>query len=204
MMELLHPFMPFVTEHIWQHLPHEGESIMVAPWPSTLSMEGFGSAAAHMNVMMDGIKGIRNMRAEMNVPMGKRSEVILVPATEELKGILETHGDYFHTLGWAEKVTVLSPDAPKPENATVTVVNGLEVYLLLKDLIDADKEKERIAKEQATVLKEIARLEGKLNNQGFLAKAPEAVVAKEKEKLEEYKQKQQALNEREEFLKTLA
>ena len=204
MMELLHPFMPFVTEHIWQHLPHEGESIMVAPWPSTLSMEGFGSAAAHMNVMMDGIKGIRNMRAEMNVPMGKRSEVILVPATEELKGILETHGDYFHTLGWAEKVTVLSPDAPKPENATVTVVNGLEVYLLLKDLIDADKEKERIAKEQATVLKEIARLEDKLNNQGFLAKAPEAVVAKEKEKLEEYKQKQQALNEREEFLKTLA
>ena len=204
MMELLHPFMPFVTEHIWQHLPHEGESIMVAPWPSTLSMEGFGSAAAHMNVMMDGIKGIRNMRAEMNVPMGKRSEVILVPATEELKGILETHGDYFHTLGWAEKVTVLSPDSPKPENATVTVVNGLEVYLLLKDLIDADKEKERIATEQATVLKEIARLEGKLNNQGFLAKAPEAVVAKEKEKLEEYKQKQQALNEREEFLKTLA
>ena len=204
LMELLHPFMPFVTEHIWQHLPHEGESIMVAPWPSTLSMEGFGSAAAHMNVMMDGIKGIRNMRAEMNVPMGKRSEVILVPATEELKGILETHGDYFHTLGWAEKVTVLSPDSPKPENATVTVVNGLEVYLLLKDLIDADKEKERIAKEQATVLKEIARLEGKLNNQGFLAKAPEAVVAKEKEKLEEYKQKQQALNEREEFLKTLA
>ena len=204
MMELLHPFMPFVTEHIWQHLPHEGDSIMVAPWPSTLSMEGFGSAAAHMNVMMDGIKGIRNMRAEMNVPMGKRSEVILVPATDELKGILETHGDYFHTLGWAEKVTVLSPDAPKPENATVTVVNGLEVYLLLKDLIDADKEKERIAKEQATVLKEIARLEGKLNNQGFLAKAPEAVVAKEKEKLEEYKQKQQALNEREEFLKTLA
>ena len=204
MMELLHPFMPFVTEHIWQHLPHEGESIMVAPWPSTLSMEGFGSAAAHMNVMMDGIKGIRNMRAEMNVPMGKSSEVILVPATEELKGILETHGDYFHTLGWAEKVTVLSPDSPKPENATVTVVNGLEVYLLLKDLIDADKEKERIAKEQATVLKEIARLEGKLNNQGFLAKAPEAVVAKEKEKLEEYKQKQQALNEREEFLKTLA
>ena len=204
MMELLHPFMPFVTEHIWQHLPHEGESIMVAPWPSTLSTEGFGSAAAHMNVMMDGIKGIRNMRAEMNVPMGKRSEVILVPATDELKGILETHGDYFHTLGWAEKVTVLSPDALKPENATVTVVNGLEVYLLLKDLIDADKEKERIAKEQATVLKEIARLEGKLNNKGFLAKAPEAVVAKEKEKLEEYKQKQQALNEREEFLKTLA
>jgi valine--tRNA ligase len=79
----------------------------------------------------------------------------------------------------------------------------MEVYLLLKDLIDADKEKERIEKEKGQMQKEIARLEGKLSNQGFLAKAPEAVVAKEKEKLEEYKQKQQALLEREEFLKTL-
>ena len=79
----------------------------------------------------------------------------------------------------------------------------MEVYLLLKDLIDADKEKERIEKEKVQMQKEIARLEGKLNNQGFLAKAPEAVVSKEKEKLEEYKQKQQALLEREEFLKTL-
>lgn len=102
-----------------------------------------------------------------------------------------------------KKVTILGADDPKPENATVTVVNGMEVYLLLKDLIDADKEKERIEKEKGQMQKEIARLEGKLSNQGFLAKAPEAVVAKEKEKLEEYKQKQQALLEREEFLKTL-
>ncbi len=202
-LELLHPFMPFVTEHIWQHLPHEGESIMVAKWPEILPLGNHQVAAAQMEIVMEAIKGIRNMRAEMNVPMGKRSEVILAPTDASLISTIEEHEDYFVTLGWAEKVTILTDTDEKPQNATVTVVNGLEVYLLLKDLIDADKERERLAKEQVTIKKEIARLEGKLNNQGFLAKAPEAVVAKEKEKLEEYKQKQQALIEREEFLKTL-
>lgn len=203
MLELLHPFMPFVTEHIWQHLPHEGESIVVAPWPTALPFAGYAQAAAHMEVMMDAIKGIRNMRAEMNVPMGKRSEVILSITDDSLTDVIKSHSDYFETLGWADKVTLLSSTDEKPQNATVTVVNGLEVYLLLKDLIDADKERVRLAKEQATVQKEIARLEGKLSNQGFLAKAPAEVVAKEQAKLAEYKQKQQALKEREEFLKTL-
>ena len=106
-------------------------------------------------------------------------------------------------MAWAEKVTILGTDDPKPENATVTVVNGMEVYLLLKDLIDGEKERERIAKEKIQMDKEISRLEGKVSKQGFLAKAPEALVEKEKEKLEEYKQKQQALLEREAFLETL-
>jgi len=203
MMELLHPFMPFVTEHIWQHLPHEGESIVVAEWPNVINLGEYKEAARQMEVMMDGIRGIRNMRAEMNVPMGKRSEVILVPTDATLLETVTAHEDYFITLGWAEKVTILAADAPKPENATVTVVNGLEVYLLLKDLIDADKEKARIAKEKATVEKEIARLEGKLNNQGFLAKAPADIVAKEQEKLADYKAKAEALVEREAFLNTL-
>ena len=143
------------------------------------------------------------MRAEMNVPLGKKAEVIVAPTDVSIAEAVAEHSDYFVTLAWAEKVTILGAVDPKPENATVTVVNGMEVYLLLKDLIDADKEKERIEKEKGQMQKEIARLEGKLSNQGFLAKAPEAVVAKEKEKLEEYKQKQQALLEREEFLKTL-
>ena len=203
MLELLHPFMPFVTEHIWQHLPHEGDSIVVAKWPEALSFTNLTDAARQMEIMMDAIKGIRNMRAEMNVPLGKKAEVIVAPTDASIAQAVASHSDYFVTLAWAEKVTILGSNDPKPENATVTVVNGMEVYLLLKDLIDADKEKERIEKEKVQMQKEIARLEGKLNNQGFLAKAPEAVVAKEKEKLEEYKQKQQALLEREEFLKTL-
>ena len=203
MLELLHPFMPFVTEHIWQHLPHQGESIVIAPWPQAISLGDNKEAARHMEVVMEAIKGIRNMRAEMNVPLGKKASVILAVTDESLRTTVQDHEDYFKTLAWADQVQVLDADAAKPENATVTVVNGLEAYLLLKDLIDGDKERERIAKEKAIVQKEIARLEGKLNNQGFLAKAPEAVVAKEKEKLTEYKAKQEALLEREEFLKTL-
>ncbi len=203
MLELLHPFMPFVTEHIWQHLPHEGESIVVAPWPEALPFGDQSVAAGQMNVMMDAIKGIRNMRAEMNVPMGKRSAVILAVTDEALRPIVEAHKDYFKTLGWAETVTILAADDAKPENATVSVVNGLEAYLLLKDLIDVTKERERLQKEKATLEKEVARLEGKLNNPGFTSKAPAAVVEKEQTKLAEYKQKQQAVMEREEFLKTL-
>lgn len=201
-LQLLHPFMPFVTEHIWQHLPHDGESIAIASWPvveGTFPTE----AVDHMEVMMDSIKAIRNMRAEMNVPVGKRSEVILVPAQEALANTVKAHESYYVTLGWAEKVTILTPEDKKPENATVTMIPGMEVYLLLKDLIEADKERARIAKEQETVKKEIARLEGKLNNQGFLAKAPENVVAKEREKLVGYQEKAQALIERLTFLDTL-
>ena len=176
---------------------------MIAKWPEALAFTNLTEAARQMEVMMDAIKGIRNMRAEMNVPLGKKAEVIVAPTDASIAEAVADHSDYFVTLAWAEKVIILGADDPKPENATVTVVNGMEVYLLLKDLIDADKEKERIEKEKGQMQKEIARLEGKLSNQGFLAKAPEAVVAKEKEKLEEYKQKQQALLEREEFLKTL-
>ncbi len=176
---------------------------VIAKWPEALAFTNLTEAARQMEIMMDAIKGIRNMRAEMNVPLGKKAEVIVAPTDASIAEAVAEHSDYFVTLAWAEKVTILGADDPKPENATVTVVNGMEVYLLLKDLIDADKEKERIEKEKGQMQKEIARLEGKLSNQGFLAKAPEAVVAKEKEKLEEYKQKQQALLEREEFLKTL-
>ncbi len=203
-MELLHPFMPFVTEQIWQHLPHEGESIMIASWPTAMTAGASDEKAKQMEIMMDAVKAIRNMRAEMNVPIGKRSEVILVPTDAAIADVIKTHEDYFVTLAWAEKVTILGTEEAKPENATTAVVNGLEVYLLLKDLIDADKERARLTKEKETIAKEIARLEGKLSNEGFLAKAPAQVVEKEKEKLAEYKEKAQALEERFAFLDTLA
>ncbi len=195
--------MPFVTEHIWQHLPHEGDSIVVASWPTEISLETSAEEISHMEIMMNSIKAIRNMRAEMNVPVGKRSEVILVPLQEGLADTIKAHEGYYTTLGWAEGVTLLKPQDSRPENATTAIVKGIEVYLLLKDLIDADKERARIKKEQETVEKEISRLEGKLNNAGFLAKAPEDVVAKEKEKLAGYKEKEQSLKERMAFLDTL-
>ena len=108
-LEMLHPFMPFVTEHLWQHLPHEGESIIVAPWPKTQDKWNFPADAATMNTMMEAIKGIRNLRAESNVPMGKKAPVILAPATEDMAQTLKTYEDYFHTLAFADKVTLLLP-----------------------------------------------------------------------------------------------
>ena len=202
-LEMLHPFMPFVTEHLWQHLPHEGESIIVAPWPKAQDKWNFTDDAATMNTLMEAIKGIRNLRAESNVPMGKKAPVILAPATEELAQTLKDYEDYFHTLAFADKVTLLSASDAKPENAVVAVVPGIEVYLQLKDLIDVEKETARVQKEQEKLQKEIDRLDKKLANQGFLAKAPAAVVEKEKGKLADYQEKMAALTKRMEDLAKL-
>ena len=202
-LEMLHPFMPFVTEHLWQHLPHEGESIIVAPWPKTQDKWNFPADAATMNTMMEAIKGIRNLRAESNVPMGKKAPVILAPATEDMAQTLKTYEDYFHTLAFADKVTLLAAGDAKPENAVVAVVPGIEVYLQLKDLIDVEKETARVQKEQEKLQKEIARLDKKLSNQGFLSKAPAAVVEKEKGKLADYQEKMAALTKRMEDLAKL-
>ena len=202
-LEMLHPFMPFVTEHLWQHLPHEGESIIVAPWPQPQEKWEFADDAATMNTIMEAIKGVRNLRAESSVPMGKKAPVILAPATEEMAQTLRTYEYYFHVLAFADKVTLLTPTDSKPENAVVAVVPGIEVYLQLKDLIDVEKETARVQKEQGKIEKEIARLDKKLSNQGFLAKAPAAVVEGEKAKLADYKEKMEALTKRMEDLAKL-
>lgn len=200
---LLHPFMPFVTEHLWQHLPHEGESLIVAPWPTVDEALDFAEDAATMNIMMEAVKAIRNMRAEANVPMGKKAPVTLVPADEAMAEVLHTYETYFKTLAFVDEVHILKTTDAKPENAVVTVVPRSEVYLLLKDLIDVEKETARVAKEQEKTRGEIERLEKKLSNKGFTDKAPEAVVAKEKEKLAAYREKAEALNKRMEDLKHL-
>lgn len=114
-LEMLHPFMPFVTEHLWQHLPHEGESIIVAPWPKPQESLEFSEDAATMNVLMEAIKGIRNMRAESNVPMGKKAPVILVPGDDTMAQTLRQYEAYFHTLAFVDSMTLLDTEAPKPE-----------------------------------------------------------------------------------------
>jgi len=195
-LQLLHPFMPFVTEHLWQHLPHEGESIIISSWPKAQPQWDFTAEAGTMNIIMEAIKGIRNLRAESNVPMGKKAPVILAPADDEMARILKTYEVYFHTLAFADKVTILSKTDSKPDNAVVTVVPGVEVYLQLKDLIDVEKETARVQKEMDGLQKEIDKVSKKLANAGFLAKAPTAVIDKEKAKLADYTDKLGALNKR--------
>jgi valyl-tRNA synthetase len=202
-LKLLHPFMPFITETIWQHLPHEGHSIMIAEWPTADSTLLDETVEEQMNTIMDMIKAIRNMRAEVNVPPGKKSEVILQIATSELQTVFANNLQYVKTMATAEPVTILAADATKPENAMAAVVNGVEIYMPLKGMIDVEKETARLNKELVGLDKELARIAGKLSNEGFVAKAPPEVIAKEKVKAGEYQEKQAAIQERLVYLSSL-
>ena len=206
-LRLLHPFMPFITEEIWQHIPHDGISIMVSQWPSNdekalSQMINDGDEAA-MTAIMESIKTIRALRLEVNAAPGKKSEVILNFTDESLRQVFADNEGYLTVLAAAEPVTMLAAGSEKPENAMAGVVNGVEIYLPLKGLIDVDKEVARLNKEMATLEKEVSRLEKKLGNQGFLAKAPAEVVAGEQEKLKGYQEKQAAVKERLSYLATL-
>jgi valyl-tRNA synthetase len=201
-MKLLHPYMPFITEEIWQHLPHEGSSIMVAPWPVCDTVLVDAEAEAGMTAIMEIIKAIRNMRAEVNAAPGKKAPAVLL-VSAELKEVITANQAYIKLLGTVDELTIDDLGSSKIENAMATVVNGVEVYLPLKGLIDVEKETARLQKELDGLQKEIKRIEGKLSNQGFLAKAPAEVVAKEKAKGEEMSTKMQAIRERMDYLKTL-
>ena len=202
-LRLLHPFMPFLTEEIWQKLPHEGESIMIAPWPSDFMPFVNDAAEKQMTAIMETIKTVRNLRAEVNAAPGKKSEVILRFSDVEMQGVFEENEGYMMALASADPVTFLELGANPPENAMAGVVNGVEIYLPLKGLIDVEKESARLAKESEKLEKEIKRLAGKLGNQGFLAKAPAEVIAGEKEKLAGYEEKKKSVEERLAYLAKL-
>lgn len=193
-MKLLHPYMPFITEEIWQHLPHEGESIMIAPWPVADESLMDESVESGMTVMMDAIKAIRNMRAEVNAAPGKKAPatILVEPA---FRSVFEGHPEYVERLGTVDTLTLGDINDEAPENAMTAVVTGAKVYLPLKGLIDVEKEMKRLTKELDGAKKELSRIEGKLSNEGFLAKAPEAVVEKEKAKKEDVKARLTALED---------
>ena len=188
-MRLLHPFMPFLTEEIWQKLPHEGRSIMRAPWPEVDEKEIDAEAEAAMTAIMEVIKVTRNLRAELGTPPGKKSALLLRVRDAALADVFAAHTDYFHALASASEVIFLAEDAPDPENVVTGALAGAAVYLPLAGLIDVEKETARLTKERDNLEKEIARLSGKLANAGFTSKAPAAVVAAEREKLAGYEKK---------------
>lgn len=202
-LRLLHPFMPFITEEIWQHIPHEGKSIMVSSWPSDEAAKINDGAEADMTAVMDAIKAIRNMRAEVNAAPSRKSEVVLQIAEDHLRDMFAANTGYLTVLASALPVTIESMTAEKPANAMTAVVDGIEIYLPLKGLIDVAKETERLNKELETLDKEIKRLVGKLSNAGFIAKAPADVVEKEREKQQGYEEKRAAVKERLAYLATL-
>ncbi|SFT48902.1 valyl-tRNA synthetase [Selenomonas sp. GACV-9] len=197
-LRLLHPFMPFLTEEIWQKVPHaeEVKSIMISQWPQADAARISDDIEAQMTAIMESIKSIRNMRAEVGAAPSKKSEVILNFKDESLREVFAENTGYLDKLASSEPVTILPAGADAPENAMAGVVNGVEIYLPLKGLIDVEKETARLNKELEKLEKEIKRLTGKLSNEGFLSKAPEQVVAGEKEKLAGYEEKKKSVESR--------
>ena len=201
-MKLLHPYMPFITEEIYQCLPHEAESIMISKWPVADESLVDPEAERGMNAIMDSIKAIRNMRAEVNANPGKKIPAIML-VSEDLREVVAHNDSYIKLLGGIDNLELRQLNGEKPENAMAAVVTGIEVYLPLAGLIDVEKETQRLSKELAAMEKDLQRAGGKLNNAGFLAKAPEDVIAKERAKYEELSGKIEAVKKRMAYLAEL-
>jgi len=188
-LRLLHPFMPFLTEEIWQHLPHEpGETITLAAWPEENPAFECEEAVREMNLLMESIRAVRNIRAETNVAPGKKIELAIKPDGEEEEEIFRRNEAYIRRFCNTEKLT-LDRSLTPPEKAMTAVVTGAELYLPLAGLIDIDQEIARLEKELAHLNKEVERVEKKLANPDYVAKAPAHVVEQERAKGQDYREK---------------
>lgn len=194
-LKLLHPFIPFITEEIFDHLPTANGMIIVSEWPEFKEEDNMAKEEAMMDVMMDGIRNVRNVRSEMNVPPSKKAKVIMVPSEDKLEAV-EAGKDYFKTLASASEVEVREDEAGIPEDAVSVVIDGVKIFIPLDELVDFEKELERLNKEKAKLEGEIKRVNGKLSNQGFLAKAPQKLVDEEKAKKEKFEEMMKSVEER--------
>jgi valyl-tRNA synthetase len=202
-LELLHPFMPFLTEEIWQRLPvpasehpGHGRSIMVAPWPERRPDLDDPVSEAQMALLMDVIRGIRNLRGELGLPPGKPARCVAVAADAATRQLLERHISYVAQLAAAQPLEFAGPEQPKPKQALSYAGCGVEVYIPLAGLVDLDKEIARLEKESGAVSRELERVLGKLANESFLGKAPPEVIDKERNKEADLGQKLAAIGRR--------
>lgn len=182
-LKLLHPIMPFITEEIWQALPHEGESIMISDWPKYSESLSFPEDEASMERVIELIRAVRNRRSEMNVPPSIKTAITIVTETPTL---YEQGRAYIEKLAYADSVTV-SKKQPDISGCVALVLDGARAFIPLSQLVDTEKEVARLMTEKKRLENEIARVEGKLNNKGFVDKAPEQVIAAEREKGEKYR-----------------
>ncbi len=184
-LKLLHPFMPFITEEIWQSLPHEGESIVISDWPKANTALEFPEDAARMELLMEALKAVRNKRTEMNIPPSKKAAMFIVTEQKEL---FENGTVFFQKLAGASTVTVQDDKSGIAENAVAVIADGAQIFIPMGELVDFEKEIERLEEEKKRLLSEIKRVDGKLSNKGFVDKAPAHVVEEEKAKGEKYRQ----------------
>ncbi|MCC2683530.1 MAG: valyl-tRNA synthetase [Paenibacillaceae bacterium] len=187
-LRLMHPFMPFITEEIWQHLPHEGDTIVLAVWPEYRAEREAPDAVREMGLLMDIIRSVRNIRAEMNVPMSKKVELLIKPSDAEAAGIIERNQEYIVRFCNTSRFDAQA-DLTAPDKAVTAVVTGAELYLPLSGLIDISQEVARLEKELSTLRAEVERVEKKLANPGFVGKAPAKVIEEERAKMADYADK---------------
>ena len=196
-LKLLHPYMPFITEEIYCTLMGDEEiSIMVSEWPKYKESRNFAEDEAKVERIKEAVKGIRNIRGEMNVPPSKKASVIVVSEKEEVLKIFEENKVFFATLGLASDVTLQSTKENIGEDAVSVVIADGTIYIPFAELVDIDKEIERLKKEEKKLTGEIKRCEGMLGNPNFVNKAPEKKIAEEREKLEKYKGMMEQVKER--------
>ncbi|HEY5583575.1 MAG TPA: valine--tRNA ligase [Ruminiclostridium sp.] len=200
-MKLLHPYMPFITEEIYNHLINDGRSIMISQWPQYSEELNFADDESKMKIIMDAIRNIRNIRAEMNVPPAKRAKMIFVTSGENEKATLTEGATFIQRLAGASEIVVQADKEGIPADAVGTVIAGVEIFIPLDELIDIEKEIERLNKEKINLEGELKRVDGKLNNEGFVAKAPPKVIEEEKAKRDKYQDMHQKVVERLESLK---
>jgi valyl-tRNA synthetase len=185
-LKLLHPYMPFVTEEIFTNLQDEEESIMISTWPEFKEEWNFTRDENAVDTIKDAVRGIRNLRAEMNVPNSKKATVYVVSEKEEIRNIFEDAKVFFATLGFASEVLVQADKTGIADDAVSTVIHDAVVYMPFAELVDIEKEIERLKKEQKKLEGEIKRCNGMLNNPNFVGKAPAAKIEEERAKLEKY------------------
>ena len=195
-LKLLHPYMPFITEEIFCTLQSEEESIMISRWPEFTEEWHFTEDEAAVEMIKEAVRGIRNVRTGMNVPPSKKAKVFVVSESENVRNTFENGKVFFATLGSASEVTVQADRSGIDEDAVSAVLPEAVIYMPFAELVDIDKEIERLQKEEQRLTKELARVNGMLSNERFMSKAPESKVAEERAKLEKYSQMMDQVKER--------
>ena len=185
-LNLLHPYMPFITEEIFCSLQDEEESIMVSDWPVFEEAFDFKAEENEVEIIKNAVRNIRNLRADMNVPPSKKASVYVVSEKEEVRKVFEDSRVFFATLGYASEVHVQADKAGIADDAVSTVIPDAVIYMPFAELVDVEKEIARLEKEAKRLEGEIKRAKGMLSNEKFISKAPAAKVEAEKEKLEKY------------------
>ncbi len=191
-LKLLHPFMPFVTEEIWQSLPHEGESIMVSAWPQYSDALNFSAEEEQMNMIMDAVRAIRNRRAEMNVPHSKRAKIYISTSYVDT---FRLSGEFMQKLAGASEVEVEVEDGIEIDGAVCIVTDAAKIYIPMGDLVDFEAERARLNKELASAQKQLDGINAKLSNENFVSKAPAPVVEAQREAARKLNEKIAMLND---------